>query len=284
MAGSVPHGCGQCLPCRINRRRLWSWRMFYESQLHEANSFVTLTYSEEHVPTSGSLVPADLTNFFKRLRSSISPQRVRYFAVGEYGDNTQRPHYHCCLFGLGPDSAEVIDSSWGLGFSFTAEFNQLTAQYCAGYVVKKMTASHDARLDGRYPEFARMSRRPGIGAGAMALLAEQLSTDAGLNEILALGDVPSHLRMGNRSLPIGRYLRQKLREEMGMPEEFTRDAKQKYTTEKESEVQALFIRALKASPRSAVTSSSAYLESIQGQIWSIEGRDKIAASKKRKTL
>lgn len=86
-----------------------------------------------------------------------------------------------------------------------------SAGYIAGYVVKKMTASTDIRLNGRHPEFARMSLRPGIGADMMDEVASTLMT-YGLE---TQADVPSALRHGNRVLPLGRYLRRRLRERIG---------------------------------------------------------------------
>lgn len=94
--------CGKCLACRINRRTEWSARMLHELENHDDAIFITLTYDEEHVPDNQSLRKADLVLFFKRLRKSLSLEnrRVRYFACGEYGDQTQRPHYHAIVFGM----------------------------------------------------------------------------------------------------------------------------------------------------------------------------------------
>lgn len=106
---SVP--CGQCIGCRLDRSRDWANRCMLELQYHRSAYFVTLTYNDEHVPRSYysdpetgeafeslTLVPRDLQLFFKRLRKKVG--KIRYFACGEYGDQTMRPHYHAIIFGL----------------------------------------------------------------------------------------------------------------------------------------------------------------------------------------
>lgn len=272
MAGTTPFGCGQCLPCRINRRRLWTWRMFYESQLHEDNCFVTLTYSDENLPADGSVRVGDYQLWLKRLRRAVEPRRFRYFVVGEYGDQTQRPHYHACLFGLGQFDAGHIDRAWGKGLTATFEFNEFTAQYTAGYVVKKLTSKDDPRLRGRAPEFARMSLRPGIGAGAMEILAEQLHSDAGLDHLANTGDVPVYLMVGRKKVPIGRYLRQKLREHMGMPDGWNEPAKRAYSAEKEMELRALWKSKGGGKGNSTLTTYQVLKDQWEGRIRSIEWR------------
>ena len=221
--GRTPVGCGQCIPCRVNRRRVWTVRQVLESFLHEANCFVTLTYSPENLPADGSVSPAHLRNYLKRLRKELSKLdiRVRFFGVGEYGDQTNRPHYHLSLFGCGLEMATVIDNTWPYGFTQTGEFNYSTAQYVCGYTVKKLTNKADQRLDGRHPEFARMSNRPGIGADAMGVIADAVLTDAGLDEFAKTGDVPAAIRMQGKKVPLGRYLRSKLRDDVGVSEKQT---------------------------------------------------------------
>lgn len=81
-----------------------------------------------------------------------------------------------------------------------------SAMYIAGYVVKKMTHSSDPRLDGRAPEFARMSLKPGLGA---------LALDAVVSVLVQYNlPVPLGLRHGKKILPLGRYLRRKLAEKI----------------------------------------------------------------------
>lgn len=111
----------------------------HERQLHEHNSFLTLTLDDEYLTSrywtglhrpdgskiyGGTLVTADTQKFIKRLdkrsrkelrdRSGALLQselknkkrRLRYYLCGEYGEQFRRPHYHICLFGI--DFADKI--------------------------------------------------------------------------------------------------------------------------------------------------------------------------------
>jgi len=240
-------GCGQCLPCRINRQRLWSHRLLLEQKMHEASSFVTLTYDEDHLPEGGTLVPKHAQDWLKRLRKALEPGSLRFYLVGEYGDQTQRPHYHAALFGLpgcqnnylsayhrahcncGPCS--VLRKSWGHGKTDCGTLNNDSASYLAGYVTKKMTAKNDPRLGGRHPEFARMSLRPGIGAPAIPSIADPLTTDAGVGFLAREGDVPKNVLHGRKPKPLGRYLVKKLREHVGNEKTIRSAATQKFLNE-----------------------------------------------------
>lgn len=78
-----------------------------------------------------------------------------------------------------------------------------------------MTRNDDTRLEGRAPEFARMSLKPGIGADAMHDVASVLLY---LEEFSPSGDVPRHLTHGEKDFPLSRYLRRKLRTYVGKAE------------------------------------------------------------------
>lgn len=222
---------------------MWTHRILLESICHGSNAFITLTYNAESVPRiyqcSGSeqttLVPKDAQEFLKRLRYRIAPMRVRYYLVGEYGEkNDQRPHYHLAAFGLASCAngntmrfrgrpiasrccaqCRLVSEEWGLGDVDLGTLETNSAQYLAGYTTKKMTRFDDPRLDGRHPEFARMSLRPGIGYHALWEIADVLMS-LGLDESEA--DVPSALRHGRRIWPLGRYLRSRLRLMVGKEE------------------------------------------------------------------
>jgi len=96
---------------------------------------------------------------------------------------------------------------------FLGELSVQSANYIAGYVVKKLTSWWDESLQGRAPEFARMSRKPGIGVTAMDAVAESMLAYRGKIE---LNDVPATLRHGKAEHPLGRFLRRKLRELNGL--------------------------------------------------------------------
>ena len=70
--------------------------------------FVTLTYDDDHLHScssdyfTGSLCKSDWPPFMKRLRERVRDicPNLRFYASGEYGDHTHRPHMHAIIFGL----------------------------------------------------------------------------------------------------------------------------------------------------------------------------------------
>lgn len=221
----LPHPCLQCLACRINARRIWTGRLMLEAQCHEHSFFSTFTYKKE--PSDGSVHKEHISAAFHRLRKAAAGcgRRVRFFAVGEYGDRFFRPHYHAAVFGLSRGDAQLISEAWsGLrdplfgsepGFCTHGDLTPASAGYIAGYVTKKLTAKAStvalAKLGGRLPEFAVMSRRPGIGLLFIQALVEGLNTSEGALFIARTGDVPVSVSVGGRLLPLGRTVRDHLR-------------------------------------------------------------------------
>jgi hypothetical protein len=229
---AVPFGCGQCMPCRINKRRLWTHRIVLESMCHEDSAFVTLTYNNDNLPENGSLSPKDLRNWQKNLRYHAD-KPLRFFSVGEYGDQSARPHYHAAVFGFPSCSSgdvkcpcvscATLRASWDKGFVYNGTLTKDSAQYIAGYVTKKMTNKNNPKvqefLNGRHPEFARMSNRPGIGAPALDTIQQILETEHGCDLLHELNDVPDMIEIGGQQMLLGSYLKNKLREKMGVSDE-----------------------------------------------------------------
>lgn len=188
--------CGCCIGCRLDYSKQWALRCSLESLYHERTMFITLTYDDDHVPRSCftdslsgeikeilTLKPDDWTRFMKRLRRYYKRdfgKELRFYACGEYGSTTLRPHYHAIVFGLDLDDLKQISTSgtgfpiyeseflskcWKNGFITVQDSNFDTCAYVARYVVKKRKGK-DAQEYEQFniePEFVRMSRMPGIG-------------------------------------------------------------------------------------------------------------------------
>ena len=156
--------CGKCLGCRMDKARTWAMRCLHESQMHDESAFITLTMNDDNLH---DINKRDLQLFFKRLRKALGGKRVSYYAVGEYGELSARPHYHALVFGWFPDDAYYWSSSgenrlyrsptlerlWSFGNSLVGMVTYDSACYCTRYCVKA--------LDNR--GFALMSRNPAIG-------------------------------------------------------------------------------------------------------------------------
>lgn len=172
--------CGVCVGCRTARARSWGLRCVHEAQMHDVNSFVTLTYAD---PPPVSLRYSDFQLFRRRLVHKIG-RPVRFFVAGEYGELNSRPHFHAILFGYRPSAAVALreglfrsrqlEELWPHGYSSFGEVTFASAFYVAQYSLKKVVgpraASHYLRVDpatGEYvrvvPEFCHMSLRRGIG-------------------------------------------------------------------------------------------------------------------------
>lgn len=210
--GVLQFGCGQCQPCRINRSRLWVGRMLLESYEHPFSCFTTLTYSDEYLPEPPWLDKRHLQLFLKKLRARVSPRAIRYYAVGEYGEKSWRPHYHIVLFGISPTETELVNQCWEYGFTYTGTAEPKSMSYVAQYVVKKMNNPKDRRLQGRPPEFCTMSLKPGIGYGIVKRMHEVMQRYPSLDKTKILAQV----RVNGLKYPLGNYLSKRISTAIGM--------------------------------------------------------------------
>lgn len=210
----VPFPCGQCLPCRINKRRVWSTRLWLETMSHADNMpMIFLSYDEDHVPRAedGSLTLSkrDIQLYVKRLRKA--GYKFRYYIAGEYGPQTHRPHYHALFFGVSHLFAADFCSIWPNGFASAGyDTSQDAIQYVAGYVTKKIIIRD--KNDPRVPEFALMSRRPAIGSLALKFIVDVFKRNPEI--ISAVLSNPS-LKVNGRYSPLGRTLSDHLRSMLG---------------------------------------------------------------------
>ena len=181
--------CGQCLACRLERTRNWAIRVMHESQMHENNCFLTLTYDDANLPDDEGLDVEHWKKFAKRLRKRLGP--FRYLHAGEYGDDVgERPHYHACIMGVDFSgdrrlwttkphplfTSETLSSLWPQGFSTIGTLTFDSAAYVAQYCMKKINGDGEQAAE-RYirtdyetgecwtvrREYATMSKRPALG-------------------------------------------------------------------------------------------------------------------------
>ncbi|AXH77620.1 MAG: replication initiator protein [Microviridae sp.] len=168
--------CGRCPNCLRRRASAWSFRLMEEEKISTSAHFITLTYDTKHVPISRngylSCCKRDLQLFFKRLRKAqgkSSAVPIRYYAVGEYGGQTQRPHYHIILFNA---ELELIPQAWAKVDRSTGEFNMIgdihygdvsvkSVGYTLKYISKPKSKIGRTRNDDREPQFSLMSK--GLG-------------------------------------------------------------------------------------------------------------------------
>lgn len=172
----------------------------HEAQMHEQNSFITLTYNDENL-RSPSLEHRDFQLFIKRLRKSLGSKNraqhggfapippISYYMAGEYGTQTRRPHFHACIFGWEPKdklywrttgsksrlyTSEQLDKLWGKGFASIGDVNFESAAYIARYIMAKITGPNawqyymkvneeTGEITELKPEYNRMSLKTPIG-------------------------------------------------------------------------------------------------------------------------
>lgn len=200
----IPLPCGKCTGCKLEYSRQWAVRLVHEKHQHKKSSFITLTMSDDYLLKTrthatrtrdnkiinASLDPDELQLFTKRLNQDcirVYGEGIKYYACGEYGDKTKRPHYHIAVYG--EDFADDrqfwkhaqsgyplwrssrLKRLWPHGDADIGELTFESAAYIARYIMKKMTgtkaADHYRReIEGQEiwlePEFNRMSRRPGL--------------------------------------------------------------------------------------------------------------------------
>lgn len=156
---SIP--CGKCPECVKRRVSAWSFRLQQEEKVSTSAQFITLTYDTKTIPITSkgylSLSKRDLQLFFKKLRKA-NAEKIKYYAVGEYGSKTKRPHYHIILFNAVLDT---IQPSWFQGDVHYGTVGGASIGYTLKYISKKKLIP-EFESDDRLPEFSLMSKRLGI--------------------------------------------------------------------------------------------------------------------------
>ena len=226
----------------MRRSQEWMIRCVHESQMHDDNAFLTLTFNNEHMPCDRSISVRDLQLFMKKYRNKCG-SNIRFFACGEYGEpelvtdgNLGRPHYHLLIFGHDFKDkypweekrgnllyrSPSLERLWPYGFSTIGSLTTQSAGYVARYILKKVTGEvaddhyvwrdpDDDEIFWRQPEFVTMSRgrrtnpdgTPGVGGIGDGWLQKYAYTDAWNQDFVVLD---------NRKYPVPRFYQKRLEE------------------------------------------------------------------------
>lgn len=178
-------------------------------QDHDSAVFATLTYDEEHKPLT--LSKDDLSNYIKKIHKT-SRDKLRVFASGEYGEITNRPHYHAIIYGASQLQASRLEEAWTKGHVRIDQATPANIAYTAGYCSKKIgyrRYTHE-RVDPTtgevytwQPPFIKMSRNPGIGANAKKYFEKA--------RLYAVKD--------GHKMPVPRYYKKHYRDNIATPED-----------------------------------------------------------------
>lgn len=153
--------CGRCAACLSNKRNEWTFRLTVEERHSRSAHFVTMTYNDSHLPIkqgTATLLKSDLQKYFKRVRKHTKD--LRYYAVGEYGEKYQRPHYHAIVFNAERD---VLIEKWKdregkeIGNIQVDKVTQASIHYCTKYIA----GQQNLKEDEKQKPFAAMSK--GLG-------------------------------------------------------------------------------------------------------------------------
>lgn len=196
--GMYPRPCGKCEPCAFNARRVWLGRLLLESKEHKDSCFVTLTYDNSKVfgPCGPGLSSVALRLFIKRVRKGLG-DGIRYYGCGEYGDESARPHYHVVLFGVSAVREHNIRKAWPFGYVSAFPLVVERLAYVCGYVAKKYKR--------KLGEFSVMSQ--GLGRGFV---------DRYVSAMKGVTELPMMFRTDGTKFPVGRYLKNKIFDKIGL--------------------------------------------------------------------
>lgn len=164
--------CGRCFECLTAKQGEWRFRLLQEMKDAEDAHFITYTYEDNWLVLNENYIPVlnyeDLQKFHKRFRTNYKRKygktsNYKYFAVGEYGERTGRPHYHAIAFNV--IDIDLFIDSWQCGNIHIGDVNENSITYTLKYILKKLN-KEDAKMllkQGIIPERAMMSKNLGAG-------------------------------------------------------------------------------------------------------------------------
>lgn len=193
--GNVSVPCGRCGQCTENLRNQWTYRLQQEEKASLGTFFLTLTTSDENIEYSErgypTITKTTCQTFIKRTRAfqqrntklnignwKREPDKsriqnnyptLRYYIVGEYGTQTDRPHYHAILFNCHISTINELPKLWPQGNIHHYICNEGNLHY----ITKFHTNKHYHKITHlnllRQRPFSLMSKVPPIGNAQIML-------------------------------------------------------------------------------------------------------------------
>lgn len=222
----MPLPCGKCPDCKSRRISGWSFRLMKEAERSSSAFFVTLTYDPEHCRIDGNgmmtLLKSDLQTFFKALRK-LNRNKLKYYACGEYGTDSWRPHYHVILFNaelhtlVGTTAAfdmkrkripidgtyQCRCEAWPHGHVTVGQVTEASVGYTLKYITKPSRIKGHGNWDERLPEFALMSK--GLGDNYLTDSAKKWHKEHG-----KIAERVYITRKGGEKISMPRYYKDKI--------------------------------------------------------------------------
>lgn len=155
--------CKKCLNCIANMKHQYAERMIHEAYKYKASYFITNTYNDIYVPIKNSKLSLNkkhMRNYIMRINKHVKTTNGtwKYFASGEYGETTARPHYHAVILSNRP-LLNYCRETWTYGnVKIENMWTYKAISYTVGYVNKKI---NDNKYEGIEKPFHKFSR--GIG-------------------------------------------------------------------------------------------------------------------------
>lgn len=167
--------CGRCPLCLNKKVNEWSLRLKHELAYYRNAMFVTFTYSNDYVPLVSGINREWFVSTFDRTRPRVYNQfttidkshiqkyfkllryhyfkifnkkcDIKYFVACEYGDKTDRAHWHAIILGLdyrNKQHCDLVKSIW--------KYSKDTRIGDASYASARYVAKYCNKVEKKYNE------------------------------------------------------------------------------------------------------------------------------------
>lgn len=199
--------CGRCVNCMINKTEELKLRCEWEMTQYQHCSFMTLTYDDLCVKINDegimNLCYKDVQDMLKRIRTDLKRGKIeeneyfrsdfKYLICGEYGDEGNRPHYHCIFFGIDFECKKIIEKYWKMGRVDSGNLREGGIKYVLKYMHKSLNNKEMRKIyDENNLERPFQKHSNGLGRGIYEKQMEHIKEN---------GTIKWH----NKEIPSNRY-------------------------------------------------------------------------------